>query len=46
MRMPPPASERSLTEQQIATIRTWIQQGAKWETHWAYTRAQTSRPPP
>ena len=35
-RMPPPGSERKLTPQQIETIGKWIEQGAAWETHWAY----------
>jgi mono/diheme cytochrome c family protein len=35
-RMPPPGSERTLTPQQIETIRKWIEQGAAWENHWAY----------
>jgi hypothetical protein len=36
MRMPPPYSGRKLTPAQIETIKTWIDQGAKWESHWAY----------
>ncbi|MEZ5400787.1 MAG: DUF1553 domain-containing protein [Bryobacteraceae bacterium] len=40
-RMPPPSSGRSLTEKQIATIRTWIEQGAKWEPHWSYVPPQS-----
>jgi len=35
-RMPPPYSERTLTDQQIDLIRKWIDQGATWEMHWAY----------
>jgi hypothetical protein len=36
MRMPPPYSNRTLTDAQIQTIKTWIDSGAKWETHWAF----------
>jgi hypothetical protein len=36
MRMPPTYSGRKLTATQIETIKTWIDQGAKWESHWAY----------
>ena len=36
-RMPPPYSERSLTDQQIELIRLWIDQGAKSESHWAFS---------
>ena len=31
----PPEGEK-LTETEIALLKTWIDQGAKWETHWAY----------
>jgi hypothetical protein len=34
--MPPAAFERNLTQAEINTIGQWIDQGAKWETHWAY----------
>jgi len=34
--MPPAASGRTLTQHQIDTIRQWIDQGAKWESHWAF----------
>src|SRR3990172_12117599 len=35
-RMPPATFDRTLTEQQIDLIKQWIDQGAKWQTHWAY----------
>ena len=35
-RMPPPGSGQTLSPQQIDLIRQWIEDGAKWETHWAY----------
>ena len=34
--MPPPDSNRSLTPQQIETLKRWVDQGAKWGTHWAF----------
>jgi hypothetical protein len=37
MRMPPPYSGRpALTEKEIATLRAWIEQGARWQSHWAF----------
>src|ERR1041384_7099504 len=35
-RMPPPQAGTTLTETQIATVRKWIEQGAKWERHWSF----------
>ena len=36
VRMPAPASGRTLSEAQISLLRRWIDEGAKWNTHWAY----------
>ena len=37
MRMPPPYSDRKpLTEAEVATLRAWIEQGAKWQSHWSF----------
>ena len=44
-RMPPPDSGHALTEQQIELLKRWINEGAKWDTHWAYTAAVRSTPP-
>jgi hypothetical protein len=35
--MPPPDSGHALTARQIELLRRWIDEGAKWDTHWAYT---------
>jgi mono/diheme cytochrome c family protein len=35
-RMPPPESGHTLTQKQIELLRRWIDEGAKWDTHWAY----------
>jgi hypothetical protein len=35
--MPPAASDRVLTEKQIEVVRSWIEQGAAWQTHWAFS---------
>jgi len=42
-RMPPASTGPALTDAQIATIRQWIEQGAKWDRHWAFVPPQ--RPP-
>ena len=44
-RMPPPDSGHALTEAQIALLKRWIDEGAKWDTHWAYTAPSRPEPP-
>ncbi|HXG09872.1 MAG TPA: DUF1553 domain-containing protein [Gemmataceae bacterium] len=34
-RMPPPRSGPRLTERQVALIRRWLEQGARWQKHWS-----------
>lgn len=34
--MPPPESNLVLSEREKMVIERWIEQGALWETHWAY----------
>ena len=34
--MPPPKSGKKLSAKQIDLIKTWIAQGAKWNSHWAF----------
>ena len=35
-RMPPADSAKSLSGAQIATLKQWVKEGAKYEKHWAY----------
>jgi len=35
--MPPPKSNKSLTEEQKGLLKAWIEQGAKYEVHWSFT---------
>ena len=44
-RMPPPDSGRSLTDKQIDLLKRWIDQGANWDTHWAYIPPKRAEPP-
>lgn len=36
-RMPPPEHGRRLSEEEIATLRRWIDEGAGWERPWSFT---------
>ncbi len=40
-RMPPPDSGKTLTDREKELVRRWIEQGAKYETHWSYTAPTT-----
>ncbi|MCE9566030.1 MAG: PSD1 and planctomycete cytochrome C domain-containing protein [Planctomycetes bacterium] len=35
--MPPAKSGKKLTAAQIALLKAWIEQGATWSSHWAFT---------
>src|SRR3954471_9858291 len=43
--MPPADSGHSLTEQQIATLTRWVDEGARWSNHWAYQPVTRPEPP-
>ncbi|QDU94014.1 PSD1 and planctomycete cytochrome C domain-containing protein [Lignipirellula cremea] len=45
LRMPPPDSGKKLLPEQLALIRQWIEQGAPYETHWAYVPPEKQTPP-
>lgn len=38
--MPPPKTGKKLTPQQIDLLKRWIQAGAKFEGHWAFTKPE------
>lgn len=35
--MPPPDEKKQLSEEEKTLLKTWIEQGASWQDHWAYT---------
>ena len=43
--MPPPKSNRKVTQEQIGMIGRWIDGGAKWGKHWAFTRIEKPEVP-
>ena len=44
-KMPPADSHLSVSDNEIATIKRWIEQGAVWEKHWAYVPVRPISPP-
>ncbi len=44
--MPPPKSKLTVSPQEIALIRQWIAEGARWERHWAFLPPRKAAPPP
>jgi mono/diheme cytochrome c family protein len=44
-RMPPASTGKTLSPKQIELIRRWIEQGAKYEPHWAFKRLAAVSPP-
>ena len=45
LRMPPADSNKIVTPEQIELIRRWIEQGAAWQDHWAFTPPRQDRIP-
>src|SRR5205823_1600274 len=43
--MPPAEDLRKLTREQIETLRRWVEQGAKWGTHWAFVAPRATTVP-
>ena len=43
--MPPPETHKKLKPEQIAQIRTWIEQGAPWQPHWSLLPPVADTPP-
>lgn len=44
-RMPPEATHKSVTPEQLATLRQWIEEGASWQQHWSLTPPQRPKLP-
>ncbi len=43
--MPPPEFAKPLSDSQRELLRKWIEQGAKWQGHWAFQPLSKSAPP-
>ncbi len=45
VRMPPASTNKSLKPEEIDLVRRWIEQGAAWREHWAFTPPKKSALP-
>jgi hypothetical protein len=43
--MPPPESNKTLSEAEKQVLRTWIEQGANYQTHWSFAPPKHPAPP-
>jgi hypothetical protein len=43
--MPPPHTNKSITESEVTLLEQWIDQGAKYESHWAFSPPMKSVKP-
>lgn len=43
--MPPPKFHKEITDEELATLEKWIEQGAEYEAHWSYTPLSRPEPP-
>ena len=43
--MPPPESNLKLSQREKTILTKWIEQGAKWEPHWSYTKPKSQNIP-
>lgn len=44
LRMPPAYTQQTLSTAEIATLRRWIEQGARWEPHWSLIAPKATAP--
>ncbi|MDG3003196.1 DUF1553 domain-containing protein [Paludisphaera mucosa] len=44
-KMPPAKSGKSLTPEQVATLKKWVDEGAPWGKHWAFETPRRPEPP-
>ena len=44
-RMPPSQANKTLSNENIKALQRWIDEGASWDQHWAFTRIERPEPP-
>ncbi len=45
-RMPPLSHGKPLDQDEIAALAKWVEEGARWEGHWAYLKPERPEAPP
>ena len=45
VQMPPASTNRTLSDEEVALLREWIEQGAEYKPHWAYITPTRPAPP-
>lgn len=45
LKMPPPNSSRSVSSEELETLRTWINDGATYQRHWSFEPIEKPIPP-
>ena len=45
VQMPPASTNKTLTDEEVALLSEWIQQGAEYKPHWAYITPTRPEPP-
>lgn len=43
--MPPPKSKKNITKEQIALLKQWVEEGAEYQDHWAFTKPSQASVP-
>ena len=43
--MPPPETKKTLTKEEVATLRKWIDQGAEYQLHWSFIPPEKAEVP-
>lgn len=45
LRMPPPEHKVEMSEKEIEVLKAWVEQGAKWNSHWSFAPIHAPVPP-
>ncbi len=43
--MPPPENHRQLEPREVELLKRWVEEGAEWQSHWAFEKPEKPDPP-